>query len=33
MEEFNKALFRKAVPKELQDDIRFVGFKLVPKKR
>lgn len=32
MEEFNKALFRKAIPKELQDDIRFVGFKLVPKK-
>lgn len=32
MEELTKTQFRRAIPKELQDDIRFVGFKLVPKK-
>ena len=32
MEELTKTQFRRAIPKELQDDIRFVGFNLIPKK-
>lgn len=32
MDSLTKTQFRRAIPKELQDDIRFVGFKLVPKK-